>query len=60
MCTVKKHYVNQSSPNNSKMKIDIAKISAVYKPLKNSMWYNFGNNRSKFIFWGVKGFKENH
>ena len=58
MCTVKKKYVNQSFPHNSKTKRDIAKISSVLKPMKSD--YNVikcGENRSKFNFLGVKGLK---
>ena len=48
----------QSFPQNSK-KRDIAKISAVLKPMKSDYYVvKFWQNRSKFIFWGVKGLTE--
>ena len=56
MCTVKK-ICKPIFPHNSKTKRDIAKISAVLKPTKSDYYVvKFWQNRSTFIFLGLKGF----
>ena len=53
MCTVKKKYVNQSFPHNSKTKRDIAKISAVLKPMKSDYYVvKFWQKSEHFYFFG--------
>ena len=55
MCTVKKKYVNQSFPHNSKTKRDIAKISAVLKPMKSDYYVvKFWQKSDHFYFLGLK------
>ena len=55
MCTVKKKYVNQSFPHNSKTKRDIAKFSAVLKPMKSDYYVIiFWQKSEHFYFFGLE------
>ena len=57
MCTVQKN-VNKSFPHNSKTKRDIAKISAVLKPMKSDYYVvKFWQKSEHFYFLGLKGLK---
>ena len=61
MCTVKKKYVNQTFPHNSKTKRDIAKFSAVLKPMKSDNYVvKFWQKSEHFIFLGLKGLTISH
>ena len=54
-----KKYVNHAIFSPKLEKRDIAKMSAVLKPMKSDYYVvKFWQNRSKFIFWGVKGLTE--
>ena len=53
-----KKYVNKSFPHNSKTKRDIAKISAVLKPMKSDYYVvKFWQKSEHFYFLGLKGLK---
>ena len=59
MCTVKKIYVNQSFPHNSKSKRDIAKILAVLESMKSDYYVVKCWQKSEHFFGGgVKRFKK--
>ena len=55
MCTVKKKDVNQSFPHTSKTKKDIAKFSAVLKPMKSDYYVIiFWQKSERFYFFGLE------
>ena len=54
-CVLLKKYLNQSFPHNSKTKKDIAKFSAVLKPMKsNDYVIQFWQKSEHFYFFGLE------
>ena len=52
-CALSKKYVNQLFPDNSKTKRDIAKISAVLKPMKSNYYVlKFWKKSEQVYFFG--------